>query len=287
LYTRWLQYGVFQPIYRTHAQEEVPAEPVFWDETTKDIVRRYIKLRYQLLPYNYTLAYENATQGLPMMRPLFYMDRDPALLENTSSYLWGNDFLVSPVVEKGATTQKVYFPKKHLWFNFWTDEAFEGGQEVEVPVDLDNIPVFVRAGAFIPMVPEIQSTKDYSSYTLILHYYHDASVGESEGFVYEDDGETMDAHLEDKYELLKFTSEYTDEKLQVSVRSEGFAYEGKTPKRELQIVIHNLEKEPASVRFGKWGIFKRGKETLWNADARSLTLKMPMQEEAKVKLTWK
>lgn len=92
LYTRWLQYGVFQPVFRTHAQEDVPAEPVFWDDSTKNLVRRYIELRYAMLPYNYTLLWENSTTGLPMMRPLCYADDDPALLTNTTTYLWGNDF---------------------------------------------------------------------------------------------------------------------------------------------------------------------------------------------------
>ncbi|MBK6623158.1 MAG: DUF5110 domain-containing protein [Saprospirales bacterium] len=211
LYTRWLQYGVFQPVYRTHAQEDVPAEPVFWDEDTKDIVRRYIKLRYALMPYNYTLLYENAVKGTPMMRPLFYVDDNPALLENTTTYLWGDDFLVTPVTDKGATTQKVHLPENADWFNYWTGEAFEGGREIEVPVDIDNIPVFVKIGAFIPMVPPFQSTKDYGSSKLILHYYHDTSVGQSEGYMYEDDGHTKEAYLTREYELLKFSAEYKKE----------------------------------------------------------------------------
>jgi oligosaccharide 4-alpha-D-glucosyltransferase len=268
LYTRWLQYGVFQPVFRTHAQEGVPAEPVFWDEATKDIVRRYIKLRYRLLPYNYTLAWENTTKGTPMMRPLFYVDDDPALLDNTTTYLWGDNFLVSPVVEKGATTQKVYFPKNACWFDFWTGKAYEGGQEAEVPVGINDIPVFVKAGAFIPMAPEMQSTKDYSSTHLILHYYHDDSVSSSEGYVYEDDGQTKNGG----YELIRFKAE-NGEALAIDIQSNGSKYAGKPKERTVELVIHNLAKEPAISASSPNPL-----ETMWNEEARTFTVKATLQK---------
>ncbi|MBK6902231.1 MAG: DUF5110 domain-containing protein [Saprospirales bacterium] len=271
LYTRWLQYGVFQPVYRTHAQEDVPAEPVFWDEDTKDIVRRYIKLRYALMPYNYTLLYENAVKGTPMMRPLFYVDENPALLENTTTYLWGDDFLVTPVTDKGATTQKVHLPENADWFNYWTGEAFEGGREIEVPVDIDNIPVFVKIGAFIPMAPPIQSTKDYSSSKLILHYYHDTSVGQSEGYMYEDDGHTKEAYLTREYELLKFSAEYKKEKLRISVMPEGYDYQGRPELRDIELVVHNVREKPRSV--GKKYAYA------WDEASQALTIKMKVGRE--------
>src|SRR5690606_31788660 len=98
LYARWLQYGVFQPIFRPHAQEEVPAEPVFWDDHTKALAKKTIQLRYQLLPYNYTLSFDNHTKGTPLMRPLFFED-DSELLSDASAYLWGHDFLIAPVLK--------------------------------------------------------------------------------------------------------------------------------------------------------------------------------------------
>lgn len=274
LYTRWLQYGVFQPVFRTHAQEDVPAEPVFWDEATKDILRRYIKLRYRLMPYNYTLAWENTAKGIPMMRPLFYVDDNPALLDNTTTYLWGDNFLVSPVVEKGAATQKVYFPKNACWFDFWTGKAYEGGQEAEVPVGIDDIPVFVKAGSFIPMVPEMQSTKEYSSSQLILHYYHDDSVSGGEGYVYEDDGKTKNGG----YELIRFKAE-NGEALTIDIQSNGGKYVGKPKERMVELVVHNLGKEP--------GVFKASPtplETIWDEEAGTFTLKATLQKGIRVTL---
>jgi len=276
LYTRWLQYGVFQPVYRTHAQSEVPAEPIFWDEATKDIVRRYIKLRYSLLPYNYTLAYENTTKGIPMMRPLFYADDDPALLDNTTTYLWGDNFLVTPVTDKGATSQKVYLPNNARWFNFWNGEGFDGGQEIAVPVDINTIPVFVKAGSFIPMVPPVQSTRDYSTSELILHYYHDKSVTQSGGYLYEDDGETNEAYLKGEYELLKFSASF-EKSLSLSVKSEGPGYSGRPAKRSVEIVIHNLSKKPGKFILdtyqGKKKMKKAPLESYWDEESQTFTIK--------------
>ncbi|MCF6192958.1 MAG: hypothetical protein L3J46_01340, partial [Kangiellaceae bacterium] len=94
MYIRWLQYGVFQPIYRPHAQAHIPPEPVFHDQQTQNILRKFIKLRYQLLPYNYNLAYQNSTTGMPLMRPIFFEDEaNSSLFDIKDSYFWGEAFL--------------------------------------------------------------------------------------------------------------------------------------------------------------------------------------------------
>ena len=111
LYTRWLQYGVFQPIFRPHAQEDVASEPVFRSPAALALAREAIRLRYRLLPYNYTAAFDNNQAGLPLMRPLMYEEPGNAKLrELSSTYLWGNDILVSPVLEAKKAMQEVYFP---------------------------------------------------------------------------------------------------------------------------------------------------------------------------------
>ncbi|MEO1259390.1 MAG: TIM-barrel domain-containing protein [Bacteroidota bacterium] len=247
LYTRWLQYGVFQPIYRTHAQQEVPAEPVFWDQKTKDIVRRYIELRYQLMPYNYTLLYENTRFGLPMMRPLFYVDDDPALFDNTDTYLWGDAFLISPVVEKRARSQAVYLPKNETWINFWTGEKYRGGQTITVPLTIQDIPVFVKAGSFIPMTPVFKNMSVYSSENMSVHYYHDASVTGSQGKMYEDDGETNDPIGKAEFEVLLFDSSFAKGKLGVTISPEGYRYKGKPTKRMIDVVFHGFDQKPSGV----------------------------------------
>ncbi len=128
LYTRWLQYGVFQPIYRPHVQEEVPAEPVFREERTKQLAKQSIKLRYKLLPYNYTLAFQNNQEGAPLMRPLFFEEEDNKLLhEDASIYFWGTDFLIAPVMLSKAKKKTIYFPKSSNWVDFYSDKIYAAG----------------------------------------------------------------------------------------------------------------------------------------------------------------
>lgn len=254
MYRRWLQYGAFQPVYRPHAQENIAPEPVFHDKKTKDIVRRFIKLRYQLLPYNYTLAYENSVNGTPLMRPLFFEDEsDSALVKEKDTYLWGNDFLVTPITDPNIETVNVNMPKGK-WFNFWTDELVHGGKSIEHKVDEETIPVYVRAGAFIPMIESISSTANYSTEELIVHYYFDESVRKSVGQMYEDDGVSKNSLAQKAYELLSFNSTYTDETIQLDFEKSGLGYENMPDKRRIKLIIHNVIHQPNKIVLGKYNV---------------------------------
>ncbi len=248
LYTRWLQYGVFQPVYRPHAQEEVPSEPIFWEDSTKNIVRDFIKLRYALIPYVYTLTFENATSGTPMMRPLMYMEDDLKLFDRKDSYLWGDNFLVAPVVEKGQKHKDVYLPKGADWVDYWTGEQHEGGQQITIPLNLETIPVFVKTGSFVPMVPVVQTMDAYSSKELLVHYYHHNNVTLANGYMYEDDGETKNAFEKKAYEILRFSAQNSSDTLHLIYTPEGYAYAGKPPYRNVQFVVHGFSQKPAYVQ---------------------------------------
>ena len=250
LYVRWLQYGVFQPVYRPHAQQGVPPEPVFQDRKTRNIVRDYIRLRYRLLPYNYTLAWENATTGMPLMRPLFFEDdADLTLIDAKESYLWGDAFLVKPVTDAGLDSVDVALPDG-AWFNFWTGQRYEGGSTVTVPVDLETIPVLVRAGSFIPMVDDVFTTDEYSSDELTLHYYADGSVANATGTMYEDDGESRLSLEQGRHELLRFNARHHGDSLSIDLRREGGNYDGRPATRKIDIVIHNWSAPVESATFG-------------------------------------
>lgn len=241
LYTRWLQYGVFQPIYRPHSQESVPSEPIYYADSTQQIVRKFIKLRYQMLPYNYTLAYENATKGAPLMRPLFFLEPDnQKLYQENTQYLWGNNFLVVPILKKGQTSVQVYFPKGHNWVDFWSDKVYKGGSTATIAVSLDKIPVFVRTGAFVPMVEGLSNTSAYSSKNLTLHYYFDESLkGEQKGGMYEDDGKNAQALKRKKYELLEFEAASEDGYHEIEFERSRRSYRGAPKQRKVTLVIHN------------------------------------------------
>jgi|GEM_PF-14186 len=250
LYIRWLQYGTFQPVYRPHGQEHIASEPVFHDRETRDIVRDYIDLRYRLLPYNYTLAWENSTTGMPLMRPLFFEDEaDTSLIDNDDAYLWGNAFLVAPVTDPGADSIAIDLPAG-AWFDFWDDTRYAGSQTVNVPVTLETIPVLVRAGSFVPMVDVVQTTRDYSSEHLTLHYYADESVKHSTGTMYEDDGSSRLSLEFGQFELLRFDAERDGDSLVVELRRDGGSYDGMPGTRELDIVIHNWSADVEELRFG-------------------------------------
>lgn len=247
LYTRWLQYGVFQPIYRPHAQEDVPAEPVFWDDKTKALAKESIVLRYKLLPYNYNLSFQNHTEGTPLMRPLFFEDDSEKLKTDASEYFWGNDLLIAPILNAGVFEKDIYFPKNSNWFDFYTDEEFEGGQTLTVTVAEDKIPTYVRGGAFIPMGKPMQSTKEYDGNTFELHYYYDASVENSEGQLYNDDGLTAQAFEKGNYELMKFESEVSEKKIEIELKIEiGEVYQ--VQKKTIMLLLHNINSKPKTVK---------------------------------------
>jgi len=276
LYIRWLQYGVFQPVYRPHAQEHIAPEPIFHDKQVKDIVREFIKLRYQLLPYNYSLVYENHTQGLPMMRPLFFEDEtNSALMDNSVSYLWGHSFLVTPVVQAGAKTVTVDLPKG-VWFDYWSDAAYQGGREIKLATSLDTLPVLVRAGAFVPMAPATQSTKEYDGKQLTLHYYADASVTEAKGQMYEDDGNTHDAVAKKQYQLLTFSSEQRANHLSLKLKRKGPGYAGMPKRRDVTLMIHNWSQMPTEIKVG--GKILEQQDYSWQQEQKLLTLALDWQQ---------
>ena len=283
LYVRWLQYGVFQPVFRPHAQDAVPSEPVFRSERTKVLAREAVWLRYAMLPYNYTIAFDNNQTGMPLMRPLMFVETDPDKpADRSTTYLWGPDFLVAPVVEPGATRTEVYFPtSSKVWFDFHTGAAHRGGVLEVVRPEEAHIPVYVRAGAFIPMAKVAQTTRDYDSRRIDLHYYHDASVAASSGKLYDDDGETAQAYEKGRYEIVRFASTYASGKLDVAFETEtGKAYQA--AERGFALKVHNLQASPRGVT-----VDGRAARFNWNARHKLLEISVPArkQQSGKVSIT--
>lgn len=282
LYTRWLQYGVFQPIYRPHAQQDVASEPVFRSKKAKALAKQSIELRYQLLPYNYNLAYQNSHTGAPLMRPLFFEEPSKSQLYSLSStYLWGHDFLITPVLKSKVKQKEVYFPATSDWFNFYTGEKIKGGQTKKVATKENSIPTYVRAGSFILMTDLVQSTEEYDGNKLELHYYHDASIKESEREYYNDDGKTPDALNKEAYELLEFEAELDRKWLEIDFEATiGSNY--KTSNKTVNLVIHNINWTPKYVRVN-------GKRADLNKVGNTLTIPVEWntKKEAKIKISLK
>ncbi|MDP1678427.1 MAG: glycoside hydrolase family 31 protein [Bacteroidota bacterium] len=257
LYIRWMQFGVFSPITRAHgAGENVkgsPTEPWQFGEEAERINRYFLQLRYKLLPYIYTLAYQNYKTGIPLARPLFWLDEsDLKLLNESSSYMWGDAFLVSPVVIAGQRTKDVYLPKGN-WYNFWTDEIVEGGKSVNVSAPLDKMPLFVKAGSIIPMAPVMKYSDERELDTLTLHIYpDDANTSETSYTLYEDDGKTLE-YQKENYSLTTFTTVLRKDKKENTYRLTSSpsigTFKGKLIHRCYIFEIHSVIKKPTAMQY--------------------------------------
>ena len=159
LFVRWFEWGAFQPVMRAHGERKHNEVWSFGKEA-EPILEKYLRLRYELLPYIYSLGYRTYQTGAPFMRALF-MDfpDDPNVADIPDEYMFGPAFLVAPVTEQGAVSRKVYLPAGSDWYNYWTNERSKGGQTIVVAAPIDTIPLFVRAGSIVPLGVAIQSAQ--------------------------------------------------------------------------------------------------------------------------------
>lgn len=247
LYTRWLQYGVFQPVFRPHAQEHIAPEPVFHDAETKALAKKAIALRYALLPYNYTLAFLNQQEGLPLMRPLFFEEPNNNYLYNVAdTYLWGKDFLVSPILQKGQKQKKIYLPKGSEWIDFYTGKKYTGGTFVTLPVSKDYIPTFVRSGALIPMAEKMENTTVYPNLMINWHWYTDGQQKNHSVALYEDDGSTPDAYKRGVYALTSVEIAMGENFYQIKWNTRTGENYPPTEKNS-KLIVHQLKKKPKKI----------------------------------------
>ena len=189
LFVRWVQNGIFQPRFSIHScnNDNTVTEPWMYPSYTK-YIRDAIQLRYKLVPYLYSLLFEAATEGSPVMRPLIYeFPEDKKLLEESFDFMIGSSILVANVLEKGAKTRKVYLPEGATWFDWYTKQAYEGGQTIEVEVSLDSIPMFFRSGAIVPICEDLMNIHKDSIEKLNILI---EPSQESSFVLYEDDGTT-------------------------------------------------------------------------------------------------
>lgn len=246
LYVRWLQLGTFSPVLRTHSQSS--AEPYCYPDQ-QDIILPLIKERYRWLPYNYTLAYENASQGLPLVRPLnFYTTGSTRYDDISDEYLWGRDILVAPVMTQGATERRVIFPDGE-WLDITApDNIHHGGDTIMYPAPLDVLPLFVRAGSFIPTADyKMDNTGDYRTDRYTINYY--PTTGQSTYTLYEDDLISPSSLESGNYRLVTFSGQASDTNINIKVATTGHI-DGSTGDKRLTFEIHRIMSRPTSVTAG-------------------------------------
>jgi alpha-glucosidase len=189
LYSRWIALGAFHPFFRTHSSgDHGDQEPWSFGEPTTSLARHFIELRYRLLPYVYTTFWQYVTQGTPMLRPLTFLDQnDPETYLRMAEFSLGDNLLVCPITQAGVDGRWMYLPKGQ-WYYYWTDELKSGGQEVWAAADLTRIPLFIKAGAVVPMQPVMQYVGEKVVDELTLHVYYPGAEP-LDSVLYDDGGE--------------------------------------------------------------------------------------------------
>ncbi len=256
LYTRWLQLSAFSPVFRPHGTAleadlqpsgtlSVESEPVFWPDSTKAIVKNLIQLRYDLTPYNYTLAYQQAKYGKPLMRPMYYQNfSDENLTKAEDQYMWGDNILVAPVTEKGARIKRIYFPAGR-WYDFMRNRFYDGGQWIMDSAALSEVPMFVKQGGFVPTVWGYKNLDNYTTAKFFVLYFPSAKKTFYE--MYDDDGLTNKAIEKKQYELLQMEGMDAGNEIQFSIRSNGGKFTGRPGKRVIRFYIPEVKKQPSAI----------------------------------------
>jgi alpha-glucosidase len=221
LYLRWFQLASFLTYFRTHsAIGTVKREPWVYGEPYTSILRSFLKLRYSLEPYFYTLAWLASQTGHPLIRPLFWADiEDKSLWDIDDAFLAGDQLLVAPVLEKGTSHRSIRLPKG-IWYSFWSERKWEGPGEIEMETPLERIPLFVRAGAVLPLEQEGE---------LELHIYPQKS-GEQESLLYSDAGDGYG-----DWRVDRFTLSIKKNGITITRRSEG---DYSFPYKKVHLVLH-------------------------------------------------
>jgi oligosaccharide 4-alpha-D-glucosyltransferase len=254
LYVRWLQFASFTPIFRPHgtALYEVdpnafsfPSEPALMDEPYKEAAKQTIKRRYQLLPYNYTLSYRQAKYGEPLVRPLYYdFANDITAMKVEDEFMWGDEMLVVPVLQKSASIRKTYLPQGK-WYDPTDNKFYTGNQWIDYDVNLFKMPYFIKEGSFVPMYQGVGNTKEIVNSKMAVLVV--PSKNKSSYELYEDDGESKNAIASKQFALTQFASSgLVNDEMTITISSNNGIYKNKVAIKEFDLMIP-FTKKPTSV----------------------------------------
>jgi alpha-glucosidase len=275
LFVRWLQLAAFTPFFRNHSNiGTIPQEPWAFGPQVEAIARRVIEQRYQFLQLFYSLVAEAAHGGTPVMRPLlWHYPNDPIAVARGDQFMVGRDLLVAPILEQGSVARAAYLPNE-TWYDFWTDERLTGGQHHLAEAPLERIPLFVRGGAILPIIPHASDTDAQDLSTVTLNVW----PGLNEGFTwYEDDGESQ-ACERGQWHRRTFRLSRQLRRLILEVGPATGSYRSEV--RTWRIVLHDVHRS-AHVRIG--GVEQ---DVLRIPDARMLVIELDVTlEKVEVEFT--
>ena len=231
LLTRWYQWGTFNPIFRMHGYQ-TETEPWKYGQTVEDNMRKMLNLRYQLLPYIYSEAWQVTKNGSTMMRAMVMdFNGDADAVKQPFEYMFGKAFLVAPIIDAGATQRDVYLPKSVDWYDFWTGKRIKGGQTIKAEAPLDKIPLFIKAGAIVPMGPIVQYSGKKTADTLEIRVYKGMNA---QFDLYEDEGDNYN-YERGKYTIIPFKWDEVRNTLTIG-RKQG-SYPGSLSNRIFNVVF--------------------------------------------------
>ncbi len=219
LFARWIQLGVFHPFCRVHSSgDHGDQEPWSFDDEVTNIVKKFIEIRYQLLPYLYTAFWEYIKDGTPLIKSLVLYDQDDVHTHyRTDEFIYGDKILVCPITEANSKGRRMYFPFGK-WYDFGKDEVVKGGKEVWVDADLDSMPVFVKEGAIIPKYPVQQYVGEKEIDKAILDVYY--KEGKEVSKFYDDAHDGYD-YTKGRYSLRTFKLRGKSKELIIQQHKEG------------------------------------------------------------------
>ncbi|HEV2354131.1 MAG TPA: glycoside hydrolase family 31 protein, partial [Puia sp.] len=231
MFTRWFQFGSFCPVFRIHGKGERALFSKNWDEATRLILLTYDKLRYRLLPYIYSMAGAVTLENYTMMRSLAFDFRtDPNVYPIKDQFMFGTAFLVNPVTVPEATSRKVYLPSA-TWYDFWTGEKLQGGQMIEAAAPIGKMPVYVRAGAIVPMGPVMEWATERPADTIELRIYPGADGHFS---LYED---ANDGYQYEHGQFATTAMDWVDARGELTIHGTKGSFPGMLRHRVFQIVL--------------------------------------------------
>ncbi|MET6997897.1 glycoside hydrolase family 31 protein [Chitinophaga defluvii] len=241
LYTRWIQLATFHPLMRTHSASNETGfnqEPWSFGSKYEFVVKKFIQLRYQLLPYLYTTFWQNAAYGTPMLRPLaFVAQHDPQTHNCTHEFMFGDALLISHVSEAGMKEKEVYLPTGR-WYYYWNDKPYEGGQLVKIATPIEEMPLFVKAGAVVPNYPKLQYTGQAPIEEMTLQVFYDDQPAHST--MYEDAGEHY-GYKNGQYNVIRFKQASDKQQFHLKKKFHG-NYEATYKKH--RVCVHGLPFTP-------------------------------------------
>jgi len=235
LYARWVQFGTFQPIDRLHSDHS-DRLPWQYGAAAQASAEKFLNLRENLVPYTYGLAQEASTTGVPVVRPTYleYPDEQEAYASAGSEYFYGSDVLVAPATTPGTSaTTSVWFPPGQ-WTDYFTGKTYAGGTTQDVTTDLNSMPVFLKAGAILPMRTDNVTNDAQNPLTKVTLNVAEGAPGTYQ--LYEDDGETTDAH-QSATTKIKYTTSGRNHTLKVSPVKGTYA--GQVAQREWKVAFSN------------------------------------------------